>query len=247
MIRYILIALFIFVAGPAYAAREKPKKTEKSAKPANPIDAIKGEDSHEPTFIDSDSLTLNSNDRTFAYLGNVKVVKGDMTLTSERMDGSYSEDNKIKSLVAKKNVVITKGPTIRATSEKATYDAVKDLITLVENPEITQDGNTLSADTVKIFLQENRSVAEGQVRMKMLNGTPTPTFTPVTPAPTVGPGTPAPAAAAAAGTPVAPATLTPVPSVSAVPAPAPAVKTPAASPTKIPAISPKKLTEKIKK
>lgn len=163
-----LLPLLLIIATHAYAAPESAKK------PANPLDALKGENSNEPTFIDSDSLTLNSNDRAFTYLGNVKVTKGDMILTADRVEGSYTENNKINSLVAKKNVVIIKGPTIRATSDKAIYDAAKEIITLVENPEITQEGNTLSADVVKIFLAENRSVAEGQVRMKMLNGAPTP-------------------------------------------------------------------------
>ncbi len=168
MIKYFFLPLLLLIAVDAFAAPEPAKKS------SSPLDAIKGENSNEPTFIDSDSLTLNSNDRVFTYLGNVKVTKGDMILTADRMEGSYTENNKINSLVAKKNVVIIKGPSIRATSEKATYDAAKEVVTLVENPEITQEGNTLSADVVKIFLAENRSVAEGQVRMKMLNVTPTP-------------------------------------------------------------------------
>jgi len=127
-----------------------------------------GKDSDEPTYITSNSLTLNSVDRVFVYKGNVSVKKGDMTLTSDTLEGKYGEDNKIKQLIAKNNVVITKGEGIKATSNKAIYEADKELVTLVDNPELTQDGSILTADIVKVFLQENRSIAEGQVNMKLV-------------------------------------------------------------------------------
>ncbi len=120
-----------------------------------------------PTFINSDALTLLSKERRFIYKGNVTVTQGDMTLTAQEMEGTYSEDNRIQVLTARTQVTILKGPGIKATGEKAVYTADKSILTLTDNPAIDQEGSTLTADVIKVFLNENRSIAEGQVRMKL--------------------------------------------------------------------------------
>ena len=124
-------------------------------------------DKNEPTYINSNSLTLKAQDRTFEYSGNVQVKHGDMTLTADVLDGRYTEKNDIDQLVARKNVVISRENSLRAKCERAVYDAKARIITLTENPELEQNGSTLMADAIKIFLDENRSVAEGQVRVKV--------------------------------------------------------------------------------
>jgi lipopolysaccharide transport protein LptA len=143
-----------------------------------------------PTFIKSNSLSVNSDKHVFQYLGNVEVKKGDMTLTSETLDGAYDENNQIKTLVARNNVVITKGDSIRATSKTATYEKSTDTMVLTDSPEIHQNDSILTADIIKIFLQENRSVAEGQVNMKLVkpkaipSPSPTPAVSSASPTPT---------------------------------------------------------------
>ena len=121
-----------------------------------------------PTYVKSDSLTLKSAERLFVYSGNVEVRQGDMILTSTTLEGKYSENNQIEQLLALVNVVLTKGETIRATGEKAIYDAATSTVTLTENPELQQEGSILTADVIKIFLKENRSTAEGTVRVKLV-------------------------------------------------------------------------------
>lgn len=121
-----------------------------------------------PTFIKSDNLKLNNESRTFTYSGNVEVTQGDMVLTSQTMDGNYDENNRIEKLIAHGNVLITKGAAIRATGQKAIYEAGSETVVLTENPELQQDGSILSADRIKVFLNENKSLAEGLVRVKLL-------------------------------------------------------------------------------
>ena len=123
-----------------------------------------------PTYIKSNQLELNTQARTFTYSGNVEVRHGDMTLTCDFLDGNYNESNKIQQLAARSNVIITKGDTIRATGAKAIYDAAQELVTLTDSPELQQDQSVLTADAIKIFLKDNRSVADGTVRVKMIKG-----------------------------------------------------------------------------
>jgi lipopolysaccharide export system protein LptA len=135
-----------------------------------------------PTNITSDTLTLNAKTRIFTYKGNVTVTQGDMTLVSKVVDGSYSEKNEIQKIVARGDVVITKAE-IKATSQLATYDAVAGIITLTENPQLQQGESVLIADRIKVYVQENRSQAEGNVRVTFVKkdmpnaapaGSPTP-------------------------------------------------------------------------
>ena len=121
-----------------------------------------------PTFIKSASLVLKANERVFAYEGGVEVRQGDLTLTASALEGNYTEKNQINQLTARDNVVILKGENIRATGERALFENATQTITLTNNPELQQDGSILTADTIKIFLEENRSVAEGNVRVKLI-------------------------------------------------------------------------------
>ncbi len=122
-----------------------------------------------PTFITSASLTVKSDKRVFVYTGGVVVKQGDMTLTCEELEGRYTENNQIDELIAKRNILITKGPTIRATGQKGVYTASTGTLVLTDNPSLEQNGSTLSADVIRVFMHEDRSVAEGDVRMKLIN------------------------------------------------------------------------------
>lgn len=121
-----------------------------------------------PTFIKSDSLILKSEAKKFEYLGNVEVKQGNMLMTCDNLEGFYDDENQIQRLNAKRNVVITKGENIRATSESAVYLRKDETLTLTESPELLQEESVLTADLVRIFLKEDRSVAEGQVRVKLV-------------------------------------------------------------------------------
>jgi lipopolysaccharide export system protein LptA len=134
-----------------------------------------------PTNIRSDSLTLNAKTRVFTYKGNVVVTQGDMTLTSKIVEGNYNEQNQIQKIVAKGDVIITKQD-INATSQLAAYDAVSSVVTLTDNPQLKQGESVLIADRIKVYLNEDRSQAEGNVRVTFVKTTPTPI--PPTPTPT---------------------------------------------------------------
>lgn len=121
-----------------------------------------------PTFIKSNSLTLKAEARIFEYKGNVEVKQGDFILNCDFLEGFYSENNEVQKMIAHDNVVITKGQNIRATSELAEYLAADETVTLTLGPELQQDDSVLTADAIKIFLKEDRSVAEGAVRVKLV-------------------------------------------------------------------------------
>lgn len=123
----------------------------------------------EPTYITSSTLTLFAKDRHFEYSGKVEVKQADMTLTSDFLDGYYDQNNQIQKLVARSNVLITKGDKIKASSQRATYARGDQTLILTENPVLQQGDNLLSADKITVFLKDNRSQAAGNVRAKVVN------------------------------------------------------------------------------
>ena len=164
-----LLIPFICIADtqPAHGASTSPKKDK------GPLQGIFGgqKKDNEPTFIESDSLTLNSDTRFFVYQGHVVVKHGDVTMTAERMEGTYSEKNELQKVTAFTNVEIVKTTGVKAHAQKAIYDAPADTAVLTESPSVEQNGSILTADLITVHLKENRSEATGQVRVKLIKKT----------------------------------------------------------------------------
>ena len=155
MLKYILIAILLFnTLLPASLSAQEQRAQEKRVQ-------------EKPTTITADSLKLDQKTRDFLYEGNVIVKQGNMILTSDQLDGSYDQNNEIKELIAISNVHITKGPKIKAKGERAVYDKNNETMTLTENPEVDQDGSIVAADKIIIYLLEDRSVAQGEVRVQL--------------------------------------------------------------------------------
>lgn len=134
----------------------------------NKLSSLK--DSDVPVFITSDSVTLDSKKRVFTYTGNVKATRADMVLTCQTMVGNYDETNAIRDVTCVGDVVIIKGVALRATSNRAVYDVKSDTVILTEGPTVVHNGSALNADRITLFVQEERSEAEGNVSVKVLSG-----------------------------------------------------------------------------
>lgn len=139
-----------------------------AAQTKNSLKSSVAGDNKVPIFINSDKLSANSEKRIFSYDGNVELRRGDVFVTSDRLLGFYDSKNEIETIIFERNVVITRGADLRASSERAEYDVKSEIIEMTENPEIAQTGNVLSADKVLIFVLENRSEAVGNVRVKLI-------------------------------------------------------------------------------
>lgn len=222
-LRSLALALLVSVYS-SLPALAQPKPAQGSVGQAPLLDGKAFDDSFGklPTNVTADSLSFNSQKRVFAYQGNVIVTQGDMRLTSKLLEGAYNELNQLQKLTAKGDVLITKQD-IQASGQTAIYDAVASIITLTDNPQLSQNESILTADRIKIFLKENRSQAEGDVRVTFVNN------------PNNGLKSPALGGQAAAQTP-APAAIT---TAVATPATTPATTTqPATTPTPKPTATP---------
>lgn len=162
------IFFFFFLVLSLCAAPENFLVNEVVAQNKDSLKKSVAGDNKVPIFINSDKLSANSAKRIFSYDGNVELRRGDVFVTSDRLLGFYDSNNEIETIIFERNVVITRGAELRASSEKAEYDVKSEIIEMTENPEIAQAGNVLSADKVLLFVLENRSEAAGNVRVKLI-------------------------------------------------------------------------------
>jgi lipopolysaccharide transport protein LptA len=160
---------------PAAPNANKPaeKVTEKKRSPfrealSNGSDAA---EKNVPTTITSDELSLDAKTHIFTYRKNVEVIKGDVHITADVMVGKYNDKNELQVITCDDNVVITRGDTLRATSNKGVYDVPKGTVVLTESPELNDKGNILNADVVTVYVDEDKSEAEGHVRVKVVKST----------------------------------------------------------------------------
>jgi lipopolysaccharide export system protein LptA len=161
MIKILITSILLLLCGTAFAQTEPAPAAQDSKK--NPM----AKDENAPTYIKSDTLTVNNEKRTFVYSGNVNVKRGELRITAKTLDGAYNEKNEIQDMVARGDVFITSSGGISASSQLANYDAKKEILILTQSPELLQNGSILTADLIRIYVNENRSEADGEVRVRM--------------------------------------------------------------------------------
>lgn len=166
----VLPAVYAHAESRPKGGKSGEKKTEQEApKQSSKLkDMIGGGQEPAPVYIKSDTLTLNSKERVFTYKGNVEIVRGDITITADTVIGKYDEKNQLQMVIGEDNVVLTRGEDMRATANRAVYSIPLATIELTEGPELTRKGNVLSADKITVYVNEDRSEAEGNVRVKVI-------------------------------------------------------------------------------
>jgi lipopolysaccharide transport protein LptA len=99
--------------------------------------------------VTSDVLEVEKLKGTAVFIGDVKALYKDVTLTSDRLkivyDSSLETKNKIKVIIATGNVVLIQG-TDKVTSEYAEYFVSSDEIVFKENVVLNRNGNILKGD-----------------------------------------------------------------------------------------------------
>lgn len=168
LFRLLLLAVCVLTAGRVYAQQETAKGSPGDQGAIRRLFEGNKEGKGLPVYIKSDTLTLNSKKRVFTYEGNVEVLRGDLRMTADVMIGKYDQKNQLETVICEDNVVLTKGEEMRASANRAVYRVPKAIIELTEGPELAREGNVLSADKISVFVDEDRSEAEGNVRVKVI-------------------------------------------------------------------------------
>jgi lipopolysaccharide transport protein LptA len=91
-----------------------------------------------PVFASSDRIIYTDANRTAHYEGSVKIRQGTDRIDSATADAVMDEENKLISLTASKDVVMTQ-PSRRATGDHVVYTAATDTAILTGNFAMVED------------------------------------------------------------------------------------------------------------
>ncbi len=133
---------------------------------ADPSSDTKKKD-NEKIHISAETLTVDSGSKYAEFSGNVKVIQGDTTITSDRLRIFYNEipgDNKkpaevekaIQKIIAQGHVKIKFDDKL-AETEEAVY-TTKDKIFVLsgDNSKITTAGNSISGSKITLYRTDGR-------------------------------------------------------------------------------------------
>ena len=128
-----------------------------------------------PISISSKRMTVNNPDQIMVFEGDVRVIKGDLTLTSNHvkiyfLNSKSGEKGKteapslthqeISLIEAEGNVHMTRGNR-EAKADKAEYRQDEEIIILTGSPEGWDNQYKVSGTKMTIYLKQDRSVVEG--------------------------------------------------------------------------------------
>lgn len=152
-------ARWIMMLGLAVAAACAAVAAEPEAKAKTK--ASSGDD---VTVITSDRLTFDYNARRAMFEQNVIVTDPEMQLAADKMTVQFDENGKVTFIKAEGRVTITQADKT-AQSGLATYDVQSGKIILAVKPRVTQGRDTLEAEVITFWRDENRMVCQPQARL----------------------------------------------------------------------------------
>jgi len=129
-----------------------------------------GISSEQPIVIHSDTLLFDQQQRMITFEGEVTARSSDLTVDCDKMvvylneassDSSSLESGRIEKIIALGEVVIDRSEGGVARAGKAVFYQGEDKVVLTENPSIQQGPDLAEGHRIVIFLQENRSIIEG--------------------------------------------------------------------------------------
>lgn len=127
-----------------------------------------------PVQVESDTLQVNQGTGEAIFSGNVKVVQGDMTITSESARVEYTPSgNEVHKVFFYGNVLFT-SPTDAAEGDEAVYTLATGEVVIIGNVLLTQGATTIAGPRLTYNLDAGTGVMEGRVQTVFVPGSATP-------------------------------------------------------------------------
>ncbi len=122
------------------------------------------QDTELPVEVDADNLSVNQNDGSAVFTGNVSIVQGEMRLTADKVNVHYqAETRTIARLVATGDVLLVQGPDV-AEADAAEYSIESGNVHMTGNVMVLQEATTITADEMTVNLADNTAHMHGRVK-----------------------------------------------------------------------------------
>jgi lipopolysaccharide export system protein LptA len=139
---FTLLALMVFVSAPYISYSETAKKSK------------------DPIVITSQSLVADKKKNMITFKGSVVAKTKDMTITSDRMEVTYTNNHKIDKINAIGNVVVSSGEG-KIYSNKATYYNQNEKVIFKGDPKAVDGDNVITGNKITYYLKDERVEVEG--------------------------------------------------------------------------------------
>lgn len=117
-------------------------------------------------YLEADRVEIDEKQGISKYEGNVKLTRGDMSITADTMT-AYKNSKELQRVLAvgnpvhfKRNATETQKE-IRGQAQKLEFDAIKDTVVLSDNAKLWQDQNEFSGNTIKYNIAKELVTASG--------------------------------------------------------------------------------------
>ena len=136
------------------------------------VEAVEAVEADPPITVTADAMEYyNDVPPVVIFTGNALAVRGDVTLSAERMEvtlgeGVDSEENSVKKIVAEgdvnfRHVDPETGKERFATGERGEYFADEDTVVLTGDPRVWEGKNVITGEKMTFHIDENRFVVQG--------------------------------------------------------------------------------------
>jgi lipopolysaccharide export system protein LptA len=124
------------------------------------------EDRDQPIFIQSDRAERDERKGTTLYTGDVEIDQGSMHISADRVTvrDADAQVNEIVATGAPAKMHQKPAPDrepVYARARTIQYDVASEILTLIEEASVTQEGTTVTGDRIEYFVKEQRVKASG--------------------------------------------------------------------------------------
>jgi len=122
------------------------------------------------TTVTADHLEVRREQHRAVYIGNVVATTADLTVTADRMEFDFDERMEVvERMRAVGHVHIVRSDGGRAVADHATYYVPEERVVLEGGARAWQGDDTVSGARITLFLGEDRQVAEGDGKDRVVS------------------------------------------------------------------------------
>lgn len=121
--------------------------------------------------IKSNNAKASISEKKFTYYGSVEITTQNAKISCEKLEGRLNDKEEIEELVATGAVHLINDDGAEVFGQKAVFSRKDRKITVTGSPKIIKDRNSLEADEIIYYIDENRFDAKGQVETVIIETT----------------------------------------------------------------------------
>lgn len=122
------------------------------------------EDTSQPVEVTADNLSVDQNNGTAVFTGNVVIGQGEMRLSAARVQVYYAEDGtRISRLAATGGVTLVSGDDA-AEAARADYNIDNGNIVMTGDVLLVQKGTALTSDKMSVNIADGTAQMQGRVK-----------------------------------------------------------------------------------